>query len=815
MALKAYDGATWDTLLVGTETVSSANTSLTTTYIAGADQTAPNTSNKVTGVIFYLATVPSSGNLQIEVRESGVSKVSGVANNADLQLGWNYIRFTTPYQFTTTSANAYTPYIKNTAANTGSVMRSNTVTKPSLIMTYDTATTLGATDDVFVCGFHDSGLTTKTLNLTGTSNSWGDGADKNTSTTSARSFGMATNIGNGGTIKFDTTAACKLTQLGSLLVTAGGLFDMRPGSSYVNTLEFNNDTADGNYGIITAAGSYGGQVLTTGNTVSVVNTFASGLGTAASPIITQTAHGFAVNDELVFGGASDYLKNEVRYVKSIPSATQLVLSSTVGGAEAALAQTHAVGSHIGNMTRNSIIKNTNTARGFTIFNNSAATTVCDFSYTRMEYPNCLSGKALQLSSTGHAVVIDGLVVYHNSAAGRSSIQISGLIEQTFSDIILFDTRGTNYSAQSGFALAGATNKTVDGLYHFAEPASTTNCAALSISNTSTSNVIRDAHSYGANAVNGTGYAFGVYGSGNTFENCSANAARRQAIILDAGTLNTFTNCHFGVIANNTIDVTITSAVLVQALFQDCTCSSTTRISNYTNALPGSDVAFQNLDGNSSKHCWYSDKGSFASAGSGLTDTTVRTAGSLSLAIKPENATSGGQVFFKVPANPTSNVLVFGYLYRNATFSSGDLTVDLFLPGTLLTDTPDDTVTLATTTGSWLPFTLNAYYSSTDSRYATVRITAKTATAGAYAFLDDLYDAGTANKVAGLDLWDEGHISPVIVAADYSAIPQTTRLAVWSDTDTYSTGEKGYIPDQLDSIASEQILPNLLIKDKLS
>jgi hypothetical protein len=148
--------------------------------------------------------------------------------------------------------------------------------------------------------------------------------------------------------------------------------------------------------------------------------------------------------------------------------------------------------------------------------------------------------------------------------------------------------------------------------------------------------------------------------------------------------------------------------------------------------------------------------------------------------------------FKVPANPASNVQIYGYIYRNATFSSGDITCELFLPGTLLSDTPDDTVTLTTTTGTWQLWVLNAYNAGSVARYATVRITAKTATAGAYAFLDDIYDAQLNNKVAGLDLWDEGHISPIMLALDLSALPEQTRLAVWSDDDTYSAGEKGKV-----------------------
>lgn len=789
MALRVFNGTDFDQIL-GTPTITTAGVNTTTSFIAGSAVTAPNTTDFATGCLIFINSVPSSGNFEIEIRESGVSKASGIILNADMQLGFNYVRFSTPYQFTTTAAGAYQPRVRNTSASSGQLARELSTTNILLIPTYDGSGALGATDDAVFCGIHDSGMTPFTETLTGLLNSWGSGTDRNFSSTISRTLGAATIIGNGATLKFDTSADCKLKQYGAVFVTKGGVFDMRPGASSVSTLEFDNQVADGDFGLITASGAFGGKILTTGATVSVVNKFVSGLGTVASPVNTLTAHGFKVNDELVFGGGTDHTKNEVRYVKSIPSATQLVLSTTIGGAEAALVNTHAAGAHIGNMTRNSVIKNTTTTRGFWILHNTTHSDVSDFSYTRMEYANCLSGKALQLSSSGHAVNIDGIVVYNNSAAGRSSISWSGSIEQTSSEILLYNTRGSNFSAQSGLALAGAINKTIEGLYHFAEPNSTTNCAAVSISNTTTSCVIRDAHSYGANAVNGTGYAFGVYGSGNTFENCSANGARRQAIILDNGTLNTFTDCRFGDMANNTIDIFISASVLVQALFQDCTCSSTTRISGYTTALPNSDVAFQNLDGNTNKHRWYTDKGSFASAGSGLTDTTVRTPGSLSLAIKPES-TSGAPFTFKVPANPASNVLVYGYLYRNATFSSGDLIVELFLPGTLLTDTPDDTITLDTTTGEWLPFVLSAYYADTDdSRYATVRITAKSATAGAYAFLDDLYDAGTQNKVAGLDLWDEGHISPIIVASDYSSIPEQTRLAVWSDEDTYDIGTKG-------------------------
>lgn len=760
-------------------TLGSSSVSVTTAGITSTAFTAPNLVNQANGAWIAVTTVPSSGNFVVELMESGVSKASGTINYADIVTGWMYVRFTTPYTFATLTASAYAIRIKNSAANSGTI-RQNGSAACLTQCTYDTATTLGATDDAWVGGFNDAGLTTKTWTITGTTTSFGSGTDTSLPTTWAVGWGLF--IGAGGNVVYDTTASTTMQVKGSIGVGKGGVFDMRPGSAYVNTLIFDN-VSDGNFGILVLGSGLGGQALTTGNTVSVVNTYASGTGIAADPLITQSAHGFAVNDEIVIGGGTDYTKNEVKFVKSIPTTTQLVLSNTAGGAESALSNTHTAGSHIANMTRNSIIKNTNTAFGFSINQaNTSATPASDFSYTRLEYPNCLSGRGISFGNSLTAIntTFDGLVIYNNSANGRTSVNFSGTGTQTVSDMIIYNNRGTNYSAQSGLAFVGASNKTVDGLYHFANPSSTTTCAMLSIAATSTNCVVNNAHSYGANAANGgAGYAIGVYGSGNTFNNCSVNGARIQGVVLDQSVLNTFNNCNFGTIATNTKDILVDTTTLVQAKFIDCSFGSATLISQYLLGLEGTEVTFQNMDGNSSKHRWYTNHGSWWSSGSGLTDTTVRTASSLALAGKPEDASAGSSWIFKIPANPTSQAGIFGYIYRNATFSSGALTVELFLPGTLLSGTPDATYTFATTTGSWLPFNISAYYSGSVARYAQVRITGVTATAGAYFFIDDLYDAGTGNKVAGLDLWDEGKPSEIMVQSDFSVVPS----AVWGYSST--------------------------------
>lgn len=788
MPLKMFNGTNFDAF-VGVPAIGSGSANFSTSFVAGVTRTAPNTTNFLTGCLFFLSQVPSSGDVQVEVRESGVSKVSGIASNADLKLGFNYVRFATPYKFTTTAAGAYVPYIRKVTSASGAYGYDNAGSMPFLALTYDATSSAGGTDDVMVCGFHDSGMTPKTLTITGTGNSWGSGQNK-ALTLSSRVLNQATCVANGGIVKFDTAADTTLTQYGNVWVSAGGLYDQRPGASSVSTLVFTND-ADGDFSLATFNSTYGGQILTTGRTVAVAATYNGGLGTAASPATFTAAHGFSVGDELVIGWGTDYLKNEVRFVISTPSASTVVWSSTKAGSETALAHTHAPGFPVANLTRNSIITNSNNARGFSVYNASPVGVACDFSYTRFEYANCLSGRGLQLSSSAAVTPADGMVAYNNSASGRTSVSWQGNVPETISDVTMYNTKGSNFSAQSGFAVTGA-RKTVRNLLHYAEPGSSTNCAGLSISSSATGCVIDGFFSSGANAGNSAGgYALGVFGSGHTFNRVVIDAARMCAVRLGSAQEIEFTNSLLGTVASNTADVLLDTGVFAKARFLSSSFGSPTLLSDYLTALSGTDIAFQDMDGNTGKHRWYTNNASFWSAGAGLSDTTVRTPGSLSLAIKPEDAVEGTRNFIlKVPASPASQVLFYGYLYRNATFSSGDITVELFLPGTLTTGTPDASYTLPTTTDEWLPFVVSAYNPATVARYAKVRITAKTATPGAYVFLDDIFDAQTGNKVAGLDLWDDGHISPIIVAADYSSIPEQTRVAVWGDQNTYTVGSKG-------------------------
>lgn len=775
MARRLYNGTNWDTVLASTPTLSSATVSLQTYFQDGVPMTAPSTSRKVTGAFFHVNSLPSVGDFELEVRESGVAKVSGTAYNADIRLGWNYIRFTTPYQFTTLTANAYVPWMRNTAAATGTITRDGNVTvKMAIHFTYDDTPALGSTDDLWVMGFHNSGFTPQQF-LAPDGFSFGSNTDAAFSTTTRWTMGAALTVGNGGIFKWDNAANCSVSMFGSWQVTNNGIIDMRGNASdisIVNTLIINS-SADG-VACMSSNATYGGQILMTGKTVAVESRLLAGVGTTLNPLTTMADHGYFVGAEIIIGGAntgtSDWTKDERKYVKAIPAPNQLILSDTPGGAESGLTYSHAAGSRISNMTRNVVVKPLVTTRGYWLSNQAPAGVVSDFSYARFEYANCASGKALNMDAIGNGSTMNGFVLYNNSSNGRSSIIIGAHnLPVAYNNITLYNTRGSNFFGQSGFTLAGSNNKVINTLLHFAEPGSTTNCAALSLYSSATNNIINNLHSYGANASNQTfGSAISLYSSaGNVFNDCSINGARRFGFYTSTGQQNTFNRCDFGTTASNENDIGVASATLNDFLFNQGNFGSPTLISGYQNSLEGSEYKFFEMDGNLDKHRWYRRTGSGWSGGAGLPDTTVRTPGSLSLVLKAEDATDGMYWETLIPAVPNTQVGIFGYIYRSAAFSSGTLKVELFLPGSSVADA---SYTYPLTTGSFLPFNISKLYTGTKSRWARVRVTAYTTTAGAYAIVDDLYDAQTGNKIAGFDLWHEGKPSAVMVATDTSSIP---------------------------------------------
>jgi hypothetical protein len=242
---------------------------------------------------------------------------------------------------------------------------------------------------------------------------------------------------------------------------------------------------------------------------------------------------------------------------------------------------------------------------------------------------------------------------------------------------------------------------------------------------------------------------------------------------------TFVNCNFsqtsGILTAHTNDLRIQgSSCGLDILFDNCLFGASTLVNGYSNLINNTGIIkFNKYNQTTNKHLWYGAYGIAQATGTGLTDTNVRTASSLALRIAPENSSTGFSWSFKILARASTYVGVGGYIQKNAAFGTDLCTVDLYLPGST---TPDATYTMPNDT-NWNVFNLAANYTGTVDLYATVTITAKSATASAYIYVDDIYN-GT-NKITALDVWDQGQPSPIMYeelgdAAGVWAVLQSTQ-----------------------------------------
>ena len=104
--------------------------------------------------------------------ESAVSKASATILGTDIKLGYNYVRFPTPYTFATLTASAYTVKVTSTL-NSGNLVQATSGLWFEI--TYDSTSSPADGDDIIMAGWHNGGLTTKQWSITGTSTVFGGG----------------------------------------------------------------------------------------------------------------------------------------------------------------------------------------------------------------------------------------------------------------------------------------------------------------------------------------------------------------------------------------------------------------------------------------------------------------------------------------------------------------------------------------------------------------------------------------------------------------------------------------------------------------
>lgn len=763
------------------------NITVPSSSITSVAYTAANTGESITGVWVYVVAVGTGGTVtaQLQGNSAGYVDIAGVAvtvNTTDLKAGgWFYFRYSAAHAVVSGAANYYR--VKLTGAGmtgTTTVAADSAGTAFSYYATdnRNTAVAPGVSDNLVVGG-HMGAAITLTLDGTQTIGSWSFTGGTSTDAASIRcnSGSPAIDVCYGATVADDTAANVDFTLKGSLVVRNGGKsyrnngLDTAYPSARTTIYRFNQNSVSGNHGIIKSDSGILNWIgmVKTGTSVTP-RTYSSGSGTAASPMITSGDIG-EVGDEIIIFATSDNATNynecEHRFIKTKNSATSYVLSNTAGGAEAALTYTHTNAAKIINVERNVKCTSTTSTHGY-FLQGWDITSVTNLKLTNVSFEYCGSTASLKqaifltLATTGVATC-DYCVFIRRIGRGFG---VRASTAGTYTGNII--TGGVSTNTVSGISLDNSSNHTLNDFVVADEK----RVAVGSDGNAGANHTFNrlELNACGKDGGNtGTFYVIGI--SGITVNNSNFNACNIQATNI-SGTIGKFNSCNFGTNGKNqTVDVLMTGGY-TDVLFYNCTFSSTTMISGYTSLYHGSIVRFHNVDNDATgmNHEWYTPYGSARACMAGLTDTTVTAAGHPTVRIAPENSSIGFTWEFQIPVFENYSASILALLQRNVTFTgaAGSVVVEVWLPGSTVADA---TYTMSTTTGQWETASAGVTYAGSIDGMATIKIIAKTTTAGAYLYIGDLY--GGTNQVTNLNVW-------------YNALPSTVMFdqignpgAVWA------------------------------------
>jgi hypothetical protein len=733
----------------------STNVNITTTPSYSATFTAPNTTNAVNGVLVHLTSKGSATTLTATLQEATVDTAHTVTvNMSDIELGWVYLRPVTPYVFTATTAGRYR-WKLTVDTSTATVAQASTANFAYISVDDRTGVPVSGDNGWIV---EPNGTTDITVTMDGT-RTVGTGTNAGTE----RSVANALLISNDCQLQMDTAASSDLTIRGSVWVKAGGEFSCATtssplSSSYTATVQAGTHPSSIYYEN-GATGIWQGASKTYQKTI-----VASGDGTTGTPLITSDAVDWAVGDEVIFAPATDsatnYNETEVKYIRTKNSSTSYTLADTAGGAESGLTYTH-TGALVGNFTNNITIKGSTTAIliGFTMAAQSSAGFI-NVDWVRFE--NLHNSTFFGAVPTGNVQIPTNCAldncVGKNGPAGI--FYFNQHTNASFSNILTYNTQTTTglLTAFANTVVYASNGVTLTNCHSFAS-----NGYGFGIES-SYSCTIQDSSAY---ACNNTGAASGgvaVNTSGlNTFNNFNSHAHYSNGIYIASGPFNTFNSCLIGTKGDMPNGLYMGTGFST-ALFNDTFMDATNVITNYTNMTLGSEIKFNRLDDTDNNHRWYSVRGWGKAE-----DTEIRTTGSLAVRLAPQNSSTGFAWEFQIPAKANSIVAFFGYFMKNTAFSTDDVVIELWLPGSTVADA---SYTLADSYDVWQAVPLSVSNTLSVDGLATVKVIGKTTTSAAYVYCDDFYNAGntvvSTDKVTGLDTWFEGKPAQIITPSAVSA-----------------------------------------------
>jgi len=782
---------TWDSV-VNTPTIhASTNITISTSNLFTATFTAPNLVDACNGCLLYIVAPGTAGhNITVTLQDNTVdTTATQTLSFTDIKANsWVYFRFATPYTFLSLVAGRYRFKVVSSGSGTHTGAADSGATNLAYLATTNATGVPAATDYVFITSQNLGAAITLTMDGTQTI---GSGAETgNPSTTFGRSIGQAVQVLFNGLLSWDITVDSTLTSLGNVVVANGGELRIGTVGSPVGTarlekLRFNENGVSGNYGVTQLDG---GKVTLQGTPKSSTafwkTKYVSGAGTAASPLVTADAVNWVVGDEVwicpASANATNYQETDIRYVITVNSPTSYIVSLTKGGAEAALTYTHSTDAWILNMERNVVIDTTNIAQAcyYSIFSLTKNNT--DIDWTRIETMGVASAyvkSGVVFNGATAAANIDYTVLYR--PLFRAFASNGNDVVQTFTGIITGGQNTASFSAT--FDLQNSVNnKTFIDCF-----AVNHNRSGWSV--TGANNLFLQCYAIGCNTVGLSNLAGWIIVSAyaSRFNDCEAHCNRIQAFILGNQSDITFNNFLCGTKGTNAIDITLSSASYIESTFVSSNFNSATFVAGYSTMLQGSTLKFHQWQDTANNHLWYTPNGIVRSTGAGLSDTTVRSAGTLNARFASESLDIGTSFSYLVLAKAQSYVQASGFIYENADFvadPAASVTVEFYLPGSTYPDS-SQLMTLTTDANSNnAVYALTGYYSATEPAYATVKIIVRTATASAYAYLADIFN-GT-NEITNLNTWYKGQPSPIMFeqlgdAAAVWAVQRTTSVTAGS------------------------------------
>jgi len=737
-----------------TETIhASTNITVTGGGVTSATFTAPDTSSSVLGVLVYISAVGTAGTLVATLQENSADTAATVSLTiTSLKSGgWVFMKLATPYVYTATTAGYYRWKLNTSGASGTTSAAANSggtnfayASPDNLVAAVPTTN-----DDIYNGG---NNLASLVITVDDTSRLVGSGTG--TGAPSPRNTTAAINLSNGGAIAWSAAASSTLEARGQIEVAVDGEIQMGTvatpiPAAYTAKLITDQNGTPNNYDLQTE--SAGKWKMQGASRTYWKTTYASGAGTAADPLLTTDAVDWNVGDEFCITGQGAYNQHERRFIITKNSSTSYVVSTTAGGGEAAFTYAHDTDDRILLLTRNVVITSKTTTEEWAFTNKATTDGYLDCDWARVEYVGGVTALRRGWGNTvGGAAMIgsaDYFVVYLPEGWGFSDS--TSTTTKTYTGIIAY---GNSTASNVGAIVASAAkNKTYTSCYAIGNN-------SLGFYKTAAANItLNQCEAWNNNANNQLAGGLRLDNSSTfTITDFVCQANRTRGIYFNTVTNTIFDGLSSGNFGTNTIDIDIASDTYADVVLKDTTLSSATTVNNYLNLVPGSIIAFDRYASTDNRHIWYTAYGTAQSTGAALADTTVRTASSLALRLSPEESTTGFVWEYKIAANAGRYISASGFIKKNAAFSTDDVVVSLFLPGSSVADAtytmPDDT--------EWNAFNIGADYSAgTIDRYAMVRIAAISAAAAAYCYVDDLYN-GT-NIITAFDLWDNGRPSEIM------------------------------------------------------